>query len=397
MTTEHIAHAQEDTQAAFAAPPTRRTVLRAGLGLAAGLAGAGALAPALTFAGGSPAAVDESAAAIGGFPAVVGANTGQADPQMAAVLAQLAAFHAPPLPSVTPEVARQLPTVADAVQAVQAVQAARGVAPAVEPVGRIDHILIPGLGGQILVRVYTPRGTGPFPVLVYFHGGGFVIANLDTYDSSARALTNAANCVVMSVAYRQAPEHKFPAAPQDAYAALRWAQAHAATIGGDPRRVAVGGESAGGNLATVVCLMARDRGTPQPVHQLLVYPLVSNSIKLPSYQQEATAKPLDTPSVLWFEGYYLRTPADALNPYVAPLQQARSLRGLAPATVITDQFDPLRSEGEAYARRLRAEGVPVSATRYNGVTHEFFTTSAVVDKAKQAVAEAASGLRSSFR
>jgi len=363
--------------------PPRRAVLRAGLGVAAGLAGADALAPALARAGGPAPA-----------PPVVGVDTGRPDPQMQAVLDQLAALHPLPLPTLTPAQARNLPTVADAVQAVQA---ARGLAPAVEPVGRVDHILIPGPGGQLLTRVYTPRGIGPFPVVVYFHGGGFVIANLDTYDASCRALCNAAHAVVLSVAYRQAPEHRFPAAPQDAYAALRWAQANAASVGGDPRNVAIAGESAGGNLAAVACLMAKAQGTPQPAYQLLIYPLVSNSAALPSYIQEAHAKPLDTPSVKWFERYYLRTPADALSPYVAPLQQARDLRGLPPATVITDQFDPLRSEGEAYAARLRQAGVPVHATRYNGVTHEFFTTSAVVDKARQAVAEAAAGLRSAFR
>jgi len=355
-------------------------VLRAGLGAAAGL---GARTPALAHAGGPAPA-----------PPIVGADIGRPDPQMQAVLDQLAALHPLPLPALTPEQARNLPTVADAVQAVQA---ARGLAPAVEPVGSVGHILIPGPGGQLLVRVYTPRGAGPFPVVVYFHGGGFVIATLDTYDASCRALCNAAHAVVLSVAYRQAPEHRFPAAPQDAYAALRWAQATAATVGGDPRVVAVAGESAGGNLATVACLIAKAQGTPQPVYQLLIYPLVSNSATLPSYIQEANAKPLDTPSVKWFEQYYLRTPTDVLSPYVAPLQQARDLRGLAPATVITDQFDPLRSEGEAYAARLRQAGVPVQATRYNGVTHEFFTTSAVVDKARQAVAEAAAGLRSAFR
>ena len=360
---------------------TRRGILRAGAGIAAGIAAADLVTPALARAG-----------RVSGSPNVVGMSTGRPDPQMQAVLDQLAALHPLPLPSVTPEVARQLPTVADAVQGVISTRGGR----CVEPVGSVNHVLIPGPSGQLLIRVYTPAGTGPFPVAVYFHGGGFVIANLDTYDASCRALVNAAGCIVLSVAYRQAPEHKFPAAPMDAYAALRWAQANAASVNGNPRKVAVVGESAGGNLATVACLMARAHGTPQPVYQALVYPLVSNSTSLPSYRQEANAKPLDTPSVKWFAKYYFNTPADARSPYAAPLQRARDLHGLPPATVITAELDPLRSEGEAYAMRLVQAGVAVRATRYNGVTHEFFGASAVVDKAKQAVAEAAAGLLSVF-
>ncbi len=362
--------------------PTRRGVLRAGLGTAAALSGANALLPALAHAGGPVTT-----------PPVVGANTGHPNAQMQAVLDQFAALHPLPLPTLTPEQARQQSSTTDALQGVQA---ARGLAPAVEPVGRIDHIRIPGPAGLILARVYTPQGTGPFPVTVYFHGGGWVIANLDTYDPSCRALCNAAGSIIVSVAYRQAPEHRFPAAPEDAYATLRWVQTNATTIGGDPRRVAIAGESAGGNLAAVTCLIARDRGTPQPVYQVLVYPITNDNFNTPSYLEQAMAVPLDRPSMMWFFKYYLRTPADGANPYVSPLR-AQSLRGLAPATVITDQFDPLRSEGEAYAARLRAASVAVQATRYNGVTHEFFTLSAVVDEATQAVAEAAAGLRSAFR
>ena len=358
---------------------SRRTILKAGTGLAAGVATAGML--------------DMRAARAGNAASQAAAMMGP-DPQMQAVLNQLVALHPLPIPTLTPEQARQLPTIADAVQGVLASQ---GKGPAVEAVGSVSHILIPGPGGTLLVRVYTPSGTGPFPVTVYFHGGGFVIANLDTYDSSCRALTNAAGCIVLSVAYRLAPEHKFPAQPNDAYAALRWAQANAASVGGDTKRVAIAGESAGGNLAAVTCLMARANGTPQPVHQLLVYPLISNSTTLPSYIEQAHAKPLDTPTVLWFERYYLRTPMDAKSPYVAPLQQAKSLSGLAPATVINAQLDPLRSEGGAYAQRLTAAGVATTHTIYPGVTHEFFGTGAVVDKAKQAVAEAAMALKSAFK
>ena len=373
------------SQSSLTSRQSRRTILKAGAGLAAGLATAGMLDLRPALAG---SAAPQAEAMIG------------PDPQMQAVLNQFAALNPFPLSMLTPDLARQMPTIADAVQGVLASQ---GKGPAVEAVGAIAHMVISGPGGGLLIRAYTPRGTGPFPVagsfpvIVYFHGGGFVIANLDTYDASCRALTNAAGCIVLSVAYRQAPEHKFPAAPMDAYAALRWAQSYAYKIGGDPERVAIAGESAGGNLAAVTCLMAKAKGTPQPVHQLLIYPLISNSTTLPSYIEQAHAKPLDTASVLWFEHYYLRSPMDAKSPYVAPLQQAKSLSGLAPATIINAQLDPLRSEGGAYAQRLAAAGVATTHTIYPGVTHEFFGTGAVVDKAKQAVGEAAMGLKSAFK
>ncbi|MEH2255845.1 alpha/beta hydrolase [Nostoc sp.] len=313
------------------------------------------------------------------------------DAQMKAVLDELTSFNAPPTEKLSPMNARNNPTVADAVMGVLA----KRRKPAVEMVGDVNHQLIPGPGGDLLARIYLPKGKGPFPVLVYFHGGGWVIANLDTYDSSCRALTNAANCMVVSVAYRQAPEHKFPAAAEDAYAATQWVMANAARINGDPKRVAVGGESAGGNLAAVTCLMARDRGGKIPVHQMLIYPITNYAFDTPSYQENANAKPLNKAMMIWFWSQYLNSQSDGNNPYASPLR-AENLRGLPPATVITAEIDPLRSEGEAYAKRLREAGSSVKAINYNGVTHEFFGTGAVVDKAKQAVKEAAAGLRSGF-
>ena len=315
------------------------------------------------------------------------------DPQAREVVAVILDANAPPIPTLTPQNARQLPSPADAVQVVQALH---HKAPAVEPVGMISHRAIPGPGGQILVRIYTPMGSGPFPVTVYFHGGGWVIATLDTYDASCRALCNAAPTIIVSVAYRQAPEHKFPAAADDAYAATQWVMANAALIGGDPHRVAIAGESAGGNLAAVSTLMARDKGGAMPIYQLLVYPITNYDFTTPSYQEQAGAVPLSTPLMMWFWQQYLRTPADGASPYASPLR-AKSLHGLPPATVITDQFDPLRSEGEAYAQRLQQAGVAVTATRYMGVMHEFFSMPAILDKAKQAIAEAAAGLHAAFR
>lgn len=313
------------------------------------------------------------------------------DAQMKAVLDELAAFNAPPIEKQSPMNARNNPTAANAVMGLLA---KRGQ-PAIEMVGDVSHQLIPGPAGDLLARVYKPQGQGPFPVLVYFHGGGWVIANLDTYDSSCRALTNAANCMVVSVAYRQAPEHKFPAAAEDAYASTQWVMSNAAQINGDPKRVAVGGESAGGNLAAVTCLMARDRGGTMPVHQMLIYPVTNYAFDTPSYQENANAKPLNKAMMMWFWSQYLKSESDGSNPYASPLR-AENLRGLPSATVITADIDPLRSEGEAYADRLRQAGSAVKATNYTNVTHEFFGMGAVVDKAKQAVSEAAAGLRSGF-
>lgn len=310
--------------------------------------------------------------------------------QMKAVLDELASFNAPPIERQSPFNARNNPTLANAVMGVLARQGK----PAVEAVGDVSHRLIPGSGGDLLVRIYQPRGNGPFPVLTYFHGGGWVIANLDTYDASCRAITNAANCMVVSVAYRQAPEAKFPAAAEDAYAATQWIMTNAAQIKGDPNRVAVGGESAGGNLAAVTCLMARDRRGKLPVHQLLVYPVTNYAFDTPSYQENANAKPLNRAMMQWFWQYYLQNESDGQNPYASPLRA--NLGGLPQATVITADIAPLRSEGQAYAQKLRESGVAVRATNYTNVTHEFFGTGAVVNKAKQAVNQAAVGLRAAF-
>lgn len=317
------------------------------------------------------------------------------DPQMQDVINELIALEPPKIIDMTPFNSRQGNAVVGAVQAVLTKQ---GKSP-VEPVSNVAHRLIPGgAGQQLLVRIYQPAGDGPFPALVYFHGGGWVLANLDVYDSSCRAITNAAQCAVISVAYRQAPENKFPAAPEDCYAAYRWVLANAAAIRVDPARVAVGGESAGGNLATVTALLARDRKAPLPVHQLLIYPVTTTAIanrpKFASYAENVDTLPLNTPTLDWFYSYYLRRPGDSANPYASPL--IANVQGLPAATVITAEFDPLRDEGEAYAKRLQDAGVATTLTRYSGVTHEFFSMAGVLDKAKQAVAEAAIGLKKSF-
>lgn len=311
---------------------------------------------------------------------------------MKAVLDQLAALHPKPLEKLSPAQARLQPTAADAVRALLKKQ---GKSTAPEAVASAVNKTIPAPERKIRVRVYTPAGNGPMPALVYLHGGGWVLGSIQDYEASARALANAAKCKVLSVSYRYAPEHPFPAAHEDAYAVTQWVLKHGHFWGIDQNRVAVGGESAGGNLAAAVCLMARNRGAKMPVHQLLVYPVTGHDFYTPSYEQNAHARPLNRAMMMWFFLHETRRPDNVRNPYLVPLR-AHNLQNLPPATVITAEIDPLHSEGEAYATRLRQAGVPVSYRLFRGVTHEFFGMGAVVDKAKQAVAFAAEGLRTSF-
>jgi len=265
-----------------------------------------------------------------------------------------------------------------------------------EAVARVENRTVPGPRGKIPVRVYTPAGRAPFPVLVYFHGGGWVIGSLETHDGVCRHLANAAGAVVASVDYRLAPEHPFPASGEDAYAATRWVAANAAVIGGDAKRVAVGGDSAGGNLAAVVALMARDRGGPQLVFQLLVYPVTdAPSANTPSYRENADGYFLTAKMMHWFWNHYCGKNTDLSDPYLCPLR-ARDLKRLPPALVITAEFDPLRDEGEAYAARLREAGNQADLKRYPGMIHGFFGMGPLLTKAREATKEAASALRAAF-
>ncbi|BDI28612.1 hypothetical protein CCAX7_006630 [Capsulimonas corticalis] len=314
------------------------------------------------------------------------------DPQMKQVLDSLASLHPKPIETLTPAQARKQPGPPDAVKALLKKQ---GKSTAPEHVAKVENRTVPGPAGPIPVRVYTPEGSGPFPVLVYFHGGGWVIAGVQAYDSTPRALANLAKCVVVSVGYRMAPEHRFPAAHMDSYAATQYIMNHTAEFGGDPKHVAVGGESAGGNLAASVSIMARDKKGKMPVYQMLVYPVSNYGFDTPSYIENAKAKPLNKPMMKWFFKYTVSSPKDASNPYLS-INREKNLHGLPPATVITDQIDPLRSEGKTYADHLKAAGVPVQYRNYDGVTHEFFGMGAVLDKAKAANAFAADGLKSAF-
>lgn len=319
-------------------------------------------------------------------------TTDQADPQMAAVLGALQSLNPKPLQSLSAEDARDQPTIADAVMKVLDQQ---GQSKTPQPVGNIENRMIPGPADSIPIRVYTPQGNGPFPIIVYYHGGGWVIATIDTYDASARALSNAANAIVVSVEYRKAPEHRFPAAHADAYAAYEWARKYGRDINGDPSMVAVAGESAGGNLAGAVSMIARQRNQALPVHQILIYPVTGYDMDTPSYRKYAQAQPLNKAMMAWFFEKYLNSPADANNPMVT-LNRVQDLKGLPPTTIITAELDPLQSNGKQYADRLREAGVPVTYQNFDGVTHEFFGTGAVVPDAKKAVHLAGQQLKQAF-
>lgn len=261
-----------------------------------------------------------------------------------------------------------------------------------EPVADVQNRTVPGPAGPIPVRVYRPAKNETLPVLIFFHGGGFVIGNLDTHDRLCRALANASGCAMISVDYRLAPEHKYPAAVDDAYAVTKHVAEHAAEFGIDPTRIAVGGDSAGGNLATVVSLLSRDRGGPQLKFQLLIYPLVDYYDESPSMQQYAEGHFLTRAGMDWFKDSYLPSREAGLEPSASPMY-ARDVGGLPPAMIITAECDPLRDQGEAYARKLQAAGVPIELKRYEGMIHVFLQFAAVLDTAKAAMKDMASALR----
>jgi acetyl esterase/lipase len=308
------------------------------------------------------------------------------DPQARAFIDQVAPPGAPGL--------HELPMpVAELRQAANGLLAAYAGTPA--EVARVENRRVPGPAGELPVRVYTPEGRAPFPVLVYFHGGGWVIGDLETHDNVCRTLARDVPCVVVAVDYRLAPEHRFPSAAEDCWAAAKCVAANAAAFGGDPARVAVGGDSAGGNLAAVVSLLARERREPRLAFQLLVYPVIDGGMDTPSYRDNGDGYFLTASMMAWFWDHYVPNRAERANPLASPLCSP-DLRGLPPALVLTAEFDPLRDEGEAYARRLREAGVPTTLTRYDGMIHGFFGMPAALDRARDALGEAAKALRGAF-
>jgi acetyl esterase len=264
-----------------------------------------------------------------------------------------------------------------------------------QPVDQVLASDVPGPAGPIPVRTYVPEGPAPKPGLVYFHGGGWARGNLDTHDTLCRALANGGGCVVVSVDYRMAPEHTFPAAIDDAVAATRWVAEHAEQIGIDPTRLAVGGDSAGGNLAAAVALVLRDEGGPALVHQLLIYPVTDRNFDTRSYLDNADGYNLTREAMRCYWRMYLRDDSDADDQRASPLR-ARDFANLPAAFVITAEYDPLRDEGRAYAERLREGGSLVVHRDYPGMIHGFVTSAGVIDQGKQAVRDAASALRDAF-
>jgi acetyl esterase len=263
----------------------------------------------------------------------------------------------------------------------------------VEPVHEVVNLTIPGPGGDLPVRLYRPTGARPLPVLLYFFGGGWVLGQIETADGVSRALANSSGALVVVVGYRLAPEHPFPAAVDDCYATLRWIVANAAQVGADPSRIAVGGDSAGGNLAAAVAL--RSRGSVSLVGQVLIYPNTDQLADDESMRAADDPFLFNKHSVEWYRSFYLVRSADAEDPLASPLR-AETLAGLPPALVITAEYDPLRDQGEAYARRLADQGVQVKLSRYPGMAHGFFTSLGTLDAARSALFEAASVLRTWF-
>ena len=260
-------------------------------------------------------------------------------------------------------------------------------------VAAVREQMIDGPGGGLRLRIYTPHGTGPFPLLVFFHGSGFVLCSLDTHDGMCRNLCAGAGCVVVSVDYRLAPEHKFPAGLDDCLHATSWAAAHAAELGADPARIAVAGDSAGANMAAVTALRVRDEGGPALCGQLLLYPVTDyHTPGTPSYSDNAEGYGLTRATMEWFWDHYLSDASEGMHPHASPLRAA-SLAGLPPALVITAEYDPLCDEGELYAERLRQEGVATESSRYDGVNHGFMFWTGIVDKAGAAMNQSCRWLR----
>ncbi len=264
-------------------------------------------------------------------------------------------------------------------------------------VDAVSELVIQGPGGDLRLRIYRPPGKAPFPLLAFFHGSGFVLCSLDTHDSMCRNLCAGSGCVVVSVDYRLAPEHKFPAGLDDCVFATRWIADHAGELEGDAKRLAVGGDSAGGNLAAATALRLRDQGGPPLVGQLLMYPVTDyHTPGTPSYRENAEGYGLTRDTMVWFWDHYLAHAAQAADPYVSPLRTP-DLANLPPALVQTAEYDPLRDEGEAYAAKLRAAGTPATLSRWDGMNHGFLFWVGRVDRAGDAMRECCTWLRQVYR
>lgn len=320
-------------------------------------------------------------------------SIGQPNHQMTDVLSVYDAVAGTAVTKLVPREARQQFSAEDAAKVL-----ARVTKTAEDPQDTkitIDGMVIPTPAGDLPIRIYKPLGvTGTPPVVVYFHGGGFVVATIDTYDASGRALADASGAIVVSVEYRKAPEHPFPSALHDALWSYQWVLKNAGIFGGDADRVGVAGESAGGNLATEICLHAKPDGFKMPLVELLIYPETDFNVNYPSDTIYANAQPLNLAGLLYFTKYYLTDPSQANDIDASPLRA--DLHGLPPTTIIAAQVDPLQDEGRAYADKLKSADVRVHYQLFPGTTHEFFGMVAVLNEAKEAVAVAGADLKRSF-
>lgn len=259
----------------------------------------------------------------------------------------------------------------------------------------ISDIGVEGASGKIPARVYKPKGDGVLPVILYFHGGGWVLGKNEDYDVTLKSLASKTGAIILSPEYRKAPEYKFPAAHDDAYAVYLWLIENATKLGGDPKKIAVAGESAGGNLAINVSIRARDQKRPLPLHQLLVYPVAGTNTQSASYVANQEAAPLSSPMMGWFFKNYLRSTEDLKDKRINLVEA--DLRALPPTTILTAEIDPLRTEGKLLAERLQAQGVEVTYRDYEGMTHEFFSMSPVLKQAEEAQENVSEELKDSFK
>jgi acetyl esterase len=308
------------------------------------------------------------------------------DSQVQALLEELSKQGLPPFEQMSPTFARSVAL------------SFRDLQGEPEAVGDVRDILVPAPAGRLPVRLYHPEPDKKLPLLVYFHGGGWVIGDIEVADKPCRALAKAGHCVVASVNYRLSPETKFPGPVEDCYAATVWLAAHAAELGADPSRIAVGGDSAGGNLSAAVTLMARDRNGPKLAFQLLIYPVTApaKGTTFASYTENAENYLLTRAAMEWFWDHYLNNPEEGRNPYASPLFAADHGR-LPPAMVITAEFDPLRDEGIAYAKKLQQAGVDVTTSHYEGQIHGIFWMAGAIDRGRALIAEMGDELRRRLR
>jgi acetyl esterase len=301
------------------------------------------------------------------------------DPQVVELLDTLEKAGGKPLEDCTPFEARQGDWSKDFIGAL-------------EDVAQVIHEFIPGPTADLPIRIYRPKGIGPLPAIVFFHGSAFTVSNISLSESAHRALSNSTGCVIIAVNYQKAPEHKFPTPFNDAYFSTQWVFDNAGRLGIDSGQIGVGGDSAGGNLAAAVALRARDEQGPEIAFQLLIYPTVDSDSTRPSMHENATGYMLSAAACVWAWNQYIERPEDRKNPYAAPINSA-NFSNLPPAIVLTAEYDPLRDEAEEYAELLSNAGVKVITRRYEGMIHGFLWTAGVIDGSKKLIKDIGADIR----